>query len=218
MYSVNMNVLLETIGTEDKKVYKGRIANIEENSIYIEIPFNEETGRFESPQEGMNLRVWFYGADQSRAHFDARVTGKAEENISMITIERPKMVDIHKTQRRNFVRVPTVVEAAVEIHTNKGKVSFLCKTEDVSGGGFSAKFNPEIVFRMADKGTAWLVLPRKNQQIFHAFAEIEAIRIRYPEEPKHLAWASFKFNNLSEVERSKIIQYTYQRQIDLYGK
>ncbi len=218
MYAVNMPLFMETTGTEEKKVYKARIADIKENSIYIEMPFNEESRRFESPSEGTNLRVWFYGADQARAHFDTRVTGKVEEDISMITVARPKMEDIHKTQRRNFVRVPTTVEAAIEIETSKGKVTFLCKTEDVSGGGFSVKFNQDIKFKIADKGTAWLVLPRKNKQMVHAFVEIETIRVNYPEEPKHLAWASFKLIKLKEAERSKIIQYTYERQIDLYGK
>ena len=217
-YDINTSLVLETVDESEKRVYKARIADIKNDSLYIEMPLNNETNRIEAPLLGTKLKVWFQTPDRARANFDTEVIGKVRENIAMLIVAKPLNEDIQKNQRRDFVRVPAIVEAAIDLQTKDGNISFVCKTDDISGGGFSIKYNSSIKITIAQQGKAWLVLPKKNKNIIHALVDIEVVRTKYPENPNHLAWASFRFKNILESERSKIIQYTFERQIDLYGR
>lgn len=218
VYSVNTNLMMQKISDEINKImYKARVADINDSEIFIEVPINEFTQQAEAPAIGTSLRVWFQAPDGARASFDTKIIGRAKDNIAMLIIAKPEAKDIYKKQQRSFVRVPAYLEAAIEITNARGKYSIICRTDDISGGGFSVKFKQDIKVSMAEEGVAWIVIPRKNKQIVHAHAYVEVIRTQYPEDPHHLAWASFKFKNIQENERSKIIQYTFERQIELYG-
>lgn len=218
MYNVNTSLMMQKIGDENNKTtYKARIADIKDSEIMIEVPINEVTDQPEAPPMGTKLRVWFQAPDGARASFDTKIIGRAKDNIAMLIIEKPDAKNIFKKQQRSFVRVPAYLETAIEITNARGRYSLICKTDDISGGGFSVKFKQDIKLNIAEEGVAWIVIPRKNKQIVHAHAYVEVIRTQYPEDPHHLAWASFKFKNIQESERSKVIQYTFERQIELYG-
>ncbi|OEF96029.1 flagellar brake protein [Desulfuribacillus alkaliarsenatis] len=217
-YDINTTLVLETIEQTDKKVYKARIADIKDDCLYFEMPFNEETKRIEAPEQGIKLRVWFQTPDKTKAYFDTSVLGRVQENIAMLIVEKPNSKSIYKKQRRDFVRVPAIIEAALEVITKEGPIKIICKTEDISGGGFSVKFNSSIKLQTGQKAKVWLVMPKKNKKIAHATGEAEIVRVRYPEDSRHLAWASFKFTKIMEGDRSKVIQFTFEKQIDLYGK
>lgn len=217
-YDVNTSLVLETVDATEKKVYKARIADVRMDSLYFEMPLNEQTRRIEAPENGTKLRVWFQTPDGAKANFDTEVLGRVRENIAMLIVAKPDPNNITKSQRRDFIRIPATVEAAIDIKAGNETIKIICKTDDISGGGFSAKFNQSIKLKEGQKGQAWLVLPKKNKAIVYATAEVEIVRAKYPEEERHLAWASFKFIRILEGDRSKVIQYTFERQIELYGK
>ncbi|OEH84773.1 hypothetical protein BHU72_08035 [Desulfuribacillus stibiiarsenatis] len=220
-YEVNTSLVLETIDTEHKKVYKARIADIKSDSLFLEMPMNEETKRIEAPMQGTKLRVWYQTKDGAKANFDTEVTGRYRDNIAMLIVAKPDPSSIQKNQRRDFIRMPAHVEVSLEIiKKDLTKERVLCKSEDLSGGGFSVKFNRDIKITEGQKIKFWMVLPKKNKVIHHSHGEGEVVRVIYPvvDNPKALAWASFKFSKILESERSKVIQYTFERQIELHGK
>lgn len=217
-YSINTALVLETINNSEKSVYKARIADIKEQDIFIEMPMNEATKRIEAPAIGTELRVWFQAPDNSKASFDTTVTGRVKENIAMLIIAKPDPKSIYKKQRRDFIRVPAIIEVAVVVQTKEADIKIIAKTEDISGGGFSVRYDSNIIINETQKGRAWLVMPKKNETISHAYGEVDIVKVKYPDNPLNKAWASFKFTHITEGERSKVVQYTFEKQIDFYGR
>ncbi|OUM96806.1 MAG: glycosyl transferase [Thermobacillus sp. ZCTH02-B1] len=194
---------------EAEKVYKSRIADVEDDILYIEVPLEEDTGRLKRLNLGDELSAYFLAEGGVRHHFNTHVIGFRDDVIKLVAIRKPDPDSIRKVQRRSFLRVPAVLELAVKLAS---QVRFLAYTEDIGGGGISFVTDPRWSIRPGDVMECWLLIPYKNGTIEHAFFKPEVVRVKKLESGRQQIMA--KFIEISDSERQKIIRYCFERQLE----
>ena len=194
---------------EAKAVYKSRIADVEDDILYIEVPIEENTGRLKRLFLGDELSAYFLTEGGVKNYFNTHVIGFRDDVIKLVAIRKPDPDSIRKVQRRSFLRVSAVLELAVKL---ANQVRFLAYTDDIGGGGISFITDPRWALKAGDVMECWLLIPYKNGTIEHAFFKPEVVLVKKLESGRQQIMA--KFIEISDSERQKIIRYCFERQLE----
>ncbi|RUS48149.1 flagellar brake protein [Cohnella sp. AR92] len=210
---VNQTMFLQLdseVGQEQAPTYRSRIADQNAESIFIEIPMDEQTKRYYRTQTGEKLIAYYYTADGVKHQFSTVVKGHVKDAVTLVEIRMPLPEEISKEQRRSFLRVETQLELAVRIGE---KVRFVALTEDVGGGGVSFRCERKWPVTRGMKLNCWLLVPYRTNNVTHAQFVGEVVRVAEAE-PKHYI-VMMKFNEIQDAEQQKIIRYCFERQLDM---
>lgn len=189
--------------------YKSRIADEQEDGLLIEIPISEKTGRYKRLFLGDELSVFFVSEDGIKNYFDSHVLGFKEDGVKLIKIVKPEPDRITKVQRRSFLRVPAELEIAVKMSNH---VRFVCKTDDVGGGGISFVCDAKWPLAAEQILECWLLVPFRNGTIDHAFFKGEIVRVVQLESGRKQAM--IKYASIIDPERQKVIRYCFEKQLE----
>lgn len=189
--------------------YKSRIADEQEDGLLIEIPISEKTGRYKRLFLGDELSVFFVSEDGIKNYFDSHVLGFKEDGVKLIKIVKPELDRITKVQRRSFLRVPAELEIAVKM---SNQVRFVCKTDDVGGGGISFVCDAKWPLAAEQILECWLLVPFRNGTIDHAFFKGEIVRVVQLESGRKQAM--IKYASIIDPERQKVIRYCFEKQLE----
>lgn len=198
---------------EVEKEYKARIADTANETILIENPIHEPSGKMKKLFLGDELSVYFVSEEGIKHYFDSHVLGFVQDNVRLVKIRMPDPDRITKVQRRNFLRVPAELELAVK---TPGGERFIAVTDDASGGGISFfcdsrwELHPEQVLE------CWLLLAYKNGTVEHAPFSAEIVRI--VEMGSGRKQVMTKFVKINDSERQKIIRFCFERQFDFRNR
>ncbi|MBP1999517.1 c-di-GMP-binding flagellar brake protein YcgR [Paenibacillus shirakamiensis] len=201
------------IEKENKQEYKSRIAEMEDDSILMEVPIPVEGGKMKKLYMGDELSMYFVNDEGVKHYFNTYVLGYKSDNIQLVRIRRPELDSITKVQRRNFLRVIAELEVAVRTEKN---VRFIALTEDVGGGGISFYVDPTYKLNEEELLHCWVLLPYKNGTIEHVPIETEIVRMKKLETGRNLVM--LKFRNIADIERQKLIRYCFERQFDFRNR
>ncbi|MFD2701645.1 flagellar brake protein [Paenibacillus shunpengii] len=213
---VNEVLYVQIPSTEDKEKkleYKSRVAEVEEDSISIEVPMLE--GKYlHRLRLGDELAASFVSEGGVKHFFNTYVTGFKEDVIRLIKIRRPSKDEISQVQRRNYLRVQAKLELAVKFKHDFTR--FLAYTDDVSGGGLSFFEHNSYSLEQGQSLSCWLLLPYKNGEIEHVPFEASVVRIQELESGRRLVM--LEFISITDMERQKVIKYCFERQLDFRGR
>jgi len=198
---------------EAKIEYKSRIADIQNDCYHIEYPLNENTGRLKRLFLGDELSAFFLTEDGVKHYFDSHVLGFVEDAVRLVKIRIPEPDQITKVQRRNFLRVPAELEIAVKLEKH---IRFVCRTDDVGGGGISFICDGKIGAKPGQELDCWLLVPYKNGTNEHVSFTGEIVRIVEMETGRKQLMV--KFTSITDYERQKIIRYCFERQLDFRNR
>lgn len=217
MYPKINEILFIQVDTGDEKeaklVYKSRISEVTEDSIFMEVPIQEGTGRLKKLYMGDELSAYFLTEGGVENFFNSYVLGFHEDVIRQIRIRKPMVEEISKMQRRSFLRVQAELEIAVSLKDGRRYVS---KTEDVGGGGVSFYAEPDQKIDESDILSCWLLIPYKNGSIEHVPFEGEVVRVKEIHNGRKLIM--LKFNSIVDMDRQKLIRYCFERQFDFRNR
>ncbi|NMO96952.1 flagellar brake protein [Paenibacillus lemnae] len=217
MYPKINDVLFIQIDSGDEKeskvLYKSRIAEMEEQAMYIEVPFEEGTGRLKKLHMGDELSLHFITEGGVKNFFNSYVLGFHDDVIRQIRIRRPEPEAISKIQRRSFLRVQADLEIAVQ--TKAGR-QFVTKTEDVGGGGVSFYAEEHQEVTEGETLSCWLLIPYKNGTLEHVPFEGEVVRVKALNGTRSMIM--LKLSQISDMERQKLIRYCFERQFDFRNR
>jgi c-di-GMP-binding flagellar brake protein YcgR len=188
---------------------RSRIADLDAQNIYIEVPLDEKSRRYYRGQLGETFQLYFFTSEGVKHQFSSQVTGFRKDGVSLVAIRKPELDEITKDQRRSFLRVEANLELAVKL---SDRLRFVAITEDVGGGGvsFVCDRNWPIVPNMILG--CWLLLTYKSGSIAHSGFDGEVVRVLPVEPDKHLVMMRFK--EIVDSDQQKIIRYCFERQLD----
>ncbi|HAF97608.1 MULTISPECIES: flagellar brake protein [Paenibacillus] len=217
LYPKINEVLYIQLDTGDQKeaevLYKSRISDMDGESIYMEVPLQEGTGRLKKLYIGDEISAYFLTEGGVKNYFNSYVLSHHEDVIKLVRIKKPESDQITKVQRRGFLRVQSELEVAV---TAKDGARFLTKTEDVGGGGISLYLEPGQSLKEGDLLDCWILVPYKNGSVEHIPFEGEVVRLK--ELPVGRSIVMMKFTQILDMERQKLIRYCFERQFDLRNR
>ncbi|GIQ71048.1 glycosyl transferase [Xylanibacillus composti] len=194
---------------EEKQQYKSRIADLDENCIYMEVPIHVGQGKYLRLYKGDSLSIYFLSDSGTKNYFHSEVVGFKEDNIRLVSITMPDPGSISQVQRRNHLRVTAELEMSLRISDD---LHFLAITKDLSGGGTAFLCDGHLPIEPHMRFDGWLLLPFRNGAIEHAFFKGEIVRLNQLESGRKLGMVSF--TDIADVERQRIIRFCFERQLE----
>lgn len=201
--------MLPIVDPQNVSNLKSRVADIDNKSIWLEVPLDEKSRRYHRPQVGEQMRMFYFTQDGVKHSFNTDVTGIKKDTVTLFSIRRPQPEEIEREQRRSFLRVEAQLELAVRIGD---KVRFTAITDDVGGGGLSFRTDRKWPLVPGGALSCWLLLSYKNGSLGHAKFDGEVVRVMPVEPDKHLVM--MRFLDIPDSEQQKIIKYCFERQLD----
>jgi c-di-GMP-binding flagellar brake protein YcgR len=195
---------------EAAQEYRSRIADEDESGLLIEYPLNEKSGRLKRLFLGDEMSVYFLSPEGVKHFFDSHVIGFKEDGaVRLVKILRPDPDKMTKVQRRSFLRVPAELELSVKVGSHE---RFLCRTDDVGGGGISFVCDGKRGLQSENVLECWLLVPYKNGMIEHVSFTAEVIRVNVLESGRKQVM--IKYLSISDSERQKIIRFCFEKQLE----
>ncbi|MCP3772479.1 flagellar brake domain-containing protein [Paenibacillus sp. MZ04-78.2] len=213
---VNQMLFIQINSIDDEEArqeYKSRIADVSDTYISMEVPMNDKSGKLKRLYPGDELSVYFITEGGMKNYFNSSVLGFSDDVIRLVLIKKPEPESITKVQRRNFLRVPAVLEIAVKFSE---QLQFVSQTDDVGGGGISFLCEEYVPAETGCTVECWLLVPFKSGLIEHVPFKSEIVRVKELETGKKQVM--MRFSEITDRERQKIIRYCFERQFDIRKK
>ncbi len=218
--NIGQTVRMQQLIDDEKlnHVYKTRVADINQNLLTLELPIREDGGKPMYLPIETEFIVTYMDQNSNSYHFRTKLVERKAENIPLILVTLPASDEIIKTQKRGFFRVEANIDIAVSLNRPDRNYHLITKTVDIGGGGISFKAPLEYKFEIGDRLQLWCVINMKNNSIKRIAFGGEVVRIHLPYENSRKQIISVKFIDLKESDNLTIIQYCFERQIELHKK
>ncbi|MBU5443942.1 PilZ domain-containing protein [Paenibacillus sp. MSJ-34] len=195
---------------EASKQFKARIAEAEEDCLYIEIPLEEKTGKLKKLNLGDKLSAYYVNESGVKHSFRTFVIGFKDDGIRMVSIRKPVPEQIAKAQRRKYLRVGAELEVAVKV---SGQLRFVAVTKDVSGGGLSFVCDGQWSLRNEQPLFCWLLLTFKNGSIGHIPFTGEIVRLKRLMTGEQMVM--LQYTDIADTDRQTLIRFCFERQFQM---
>ncbi|MEK4228996.1 flagellar brake protein [Solibacillus sp. FSL H8-0538] len=202
---------LEPTYTERIEKFRCKVVEQEENVIYIDYPTNVMTKKTAFLVDGAQFRVSFHTEDKQSFAFNTEVLGRRAGNIPMILLACPPEEEFIKIQRREYVRVETPVDIALE---HNGRF-YQFVAEDISAGGTALHLKSLVDFKDGDYVRLMIVLPFSNGDMRYVQTDAVIIRI-FERDEAHIA--SVQFTDTDELDKQHIVRFCFERQLIIRKK
>ncbi|WP_062198297.1 flagellar brake protein [Massilibacterium senegalense] len=219
MMQVGMPLFLERVDDNDEIItYRSRIVELNDTSIYIDYPINQQTGKVTFLLENTPFTAWYVGViDQAVYRFFTTVSKRVYKEIPMIELTRPEVKDIERIQRRQFVRVETAVNTACHpIH--QPFEPFVTVSEDISGGGMSILVPDTCKWEPDWEVNLYFSIYQKGDQPVYYQQLAKVIRLTEVKELENRKRVSLEFVDIDEKVRQELIRFCFQHQLKMKKK
>lgn len=206
-----IQMIKENEKTEEIEEYKSRVIDIGEDHIMIDYPSNIETGKTVFLMDETELLITFTDELKMSYRFHTRVQGRRLAGIPMLQISYVGDDKLIKVQRREFVRVDVSVDVAVE----KDADILRLVTTDLSAGGLAVNLSTADLLQEDDLVSLLIVLPFAQREIEYIRVKARVVRV-FERDQRHIA--SLEFIELPGKERRNIIQFCFERQLQMKKK
>ena len=154
-------------------------------------------------------------------YFGATVIGEKHDRVKLLLISDPEF--IRREQRREFVRVPVMLDAEIACNPIPRDTSaeewVAVVASDISGGGVALFiWNKDVPVWLGMGRRIWVALPIGSGGSRVRVAG-QVVRLEKPEEgPADGMSVGIRFVDVSESERRGIIRFVFDRQRELIRK
>lgn len=193
-------------GSDKDNKYRCKLIDKNEQCIFIDFPVNIKSKKTAVFAKGTVFDITFVGDDEMIYKFRSKLITKIKGEIPSLAIQKPD--NVHRIQRRNFIRVETVVDVAV--HSDQNLFSpFITVTNDIGAGGLSliVPRNQPII---GDLVELWLVLPMSKGSFL--YPNIRAKLVHQEKERNEITIASVQFLTLDTKMEQSLIQFCFEKQ------
>ncbi len=196
---------------EDVEEYKSRVVDLGDGFIMIDYPSHVETGKTIFLIDGTRLHATFTDELKMSYLFQTNVQGRRLAEIPMLQLAYEGDKSLVKVQRREFVRVEASVDVAVEVEAT----TLHLVSADISAGGLALNLPTIDTLQENMLVSLLVVLPFADRDIAYIRAKAKVVRV-FEKEQRNLA--SLEFVELSKADRQQVIQYCFERQLQLKKK
>lgn len=208
LMEIKIGTLLQLEPTYTERIEKFRCKVVEQrdNIIYIDYPTNVITKKTAFLIDGSEFRATFRTEDKQSYAFNTEVIGRKAGNIPMIMLHCPQEDEFIKIQRREYVRVETPVDVAVQFKDNK----YQLVTTDISAGGLALILKGNIAFQDGDDIKLTIVLPFANGDVNYVVSEATVVRI-FEKDDKTIA--TIQLTDTDDIDQQHIVRFCFERQL-----
>ncbi|BAH06124.1 flagellar brake protein [Clostridium kluyveri] len=191
------------------EIYKSNIQDVSEDYIGISVPICNH--KYMSLRKGDKVEGIYYEGKNIYKFFTV-VIGRKIEKILIIMLRKPEKMELF--QRRNFVRVPLIVDilcALIPVEKSLNNLNdqvevFKACSLDMSGGGMKMIVDASLKDKLKLGDKIMITLPLENNRLD---VKGKLVRIHENRENKKLI-CGVSFINLDRLSREKIIRGLFQ--------
>ncbi|MDY0408328.1 flagellar brake protein [Virgibacillus soli] len=200
---------IKEVGKESETTYHSKLIDVDEQFVFISHPINIKTKKSTFFPRETEIIASFVDEQDVVFQFASKVIKPVKIPIPVIAIKKPTNEDIHRIQRRNFMRIETAVDVAIH-SKNKQFSPFTTITRDISGGGLSVIVPQGVDLKEDELLDLWLVL--ESDQGEHQYLNLlgHVVRIHYEQKARMVA--SIKFENISKLNQELLIKFCFQKE------
>jgi c-di-GMP-binding flagellar brake protein YcgR len=206
LLSIGTIIVIDKDFTKDSEKFKSKVVDIGDGFVMIDYPTHIETGRTAFFMDGTQLHVTFVDNMKLSYAFRTEVGGRLNKGIPMIKLSYPGDDQLIKIQRREFVRVESAIDIAVE---KDGRFTQYVAA-DLSAGGVALTLLNADAFKENELLTLTIVLPFMNHEIKYVNADARVVRV-WEKEDRLIA--SLQFETINQIERQYVIRFCFERQL-----
>ncbi|KGR74124.1 flagellar brake protein [Ureibacillus sinduriensis] len=199
-------LMLEPTYTDRVEKFRCKIVEQDNTILYIDYPVNTVTNKTAFLVDGSQFRASYTAEDKVSYAFNTEVLGRKLGNIPTIMLSCPPAEEFVKIQRREFVRVNTPVDIAIE-YNNK---FYQYVTDDISAGGVAIHLNKDLPFMEDESVNLTIALPFINGEIRYVKTSAKLIRII---EKDRVRLASLQFMETDDLDKQYIVRFCFERQL-----
>jgi c-di-GMP-binding flagellar brake protein YcgR len=185
---------------------------------WIYAPYTDDYRSMIRAQDELEVSMMWKGAVY---FFGATVIGEKHDRVKLLLISDPEF--IRREQRREFVRVPVMLDAQITCDPIVPDTStdewVTVVVSDISGGGVGLFiWNKDVPVWLSAGRRIWIALPiGPDGGTVRVMGQI--VRLEKPEEgPDDGLSVGIRFMEISERERTGIIRFVFDRQRELIRK
>ena len=204
-------LILEPTYTERVERFRCKVVEQKDGVIYIDYPINTITKKTAFLIDGAQFRVTFNDESKQSFAFNTEVLGRKKGNIPMIMLTCPPDEEFIKIQRREFVRVETPVDVAVEYDNRFTQLV----ADDISAGGVLLALQGSTNFKIGDEVRLTIVLPYTNKEI--RYVQTNALVVTTFER-NNRTLASVQFTDTDDIDKQYIVRFCFERQLQIRKK
>ncbi|MFX3673961.1 MAG: flagellar brake protein [Paenisporosarcina sp.] len=197
---------LESTYTNSLENFRCKVVEERENVILIDYPISSETKKTSFLMEGAQMKASYIKDATAAFAFHTDVLGRVQGKIPMIMLSFPGNDQVIKIQRREFVRVDTPVDMAIEYEGNY----YQLVAEDISAGGSAVIINQPVSFKEGDIISLTISLPFSNGEI--KYIQSKAFVVRFWDK-EMIRMASIQFTNTDDLDKQQIVRFCFDRQL-----
>lgn len=203
---IGTHLQLEPTYTERVEKFRCKVVEQQDHILYIDYPINMATKKTAFLIDGSEFRATFRTEDKQSFAFNTEVIGRKAGNIPMIMLHCPKPEEFIKIQRREYVRVETPVDIAVQFNDYK----YQLVTVDISAGGLAVILKGEVAFNDGDEVKLTIVLPFANGDVKYVITDATVVRI-FEKDDKRIA--TIQLTDTDDVDQQHIVRFCFERQL-----
>lgn len=204
-------LILEPTYTERLEKFRCKVVEQKDGVIYIDYPINTITKKTAFLIDGAQFRVTFNDESKQSFAFNTEVLGHKKGNIPMIMLSCPPDDEFIKIQRREFVRVQTPVDVAVEYDNHFIQLV----ADDISAGGVLLTLPKPVNFKDGDTVRLTIVLPYTNNEIRYIQTDALVVAIF---ERDNRTFASIQYTDTDDIDKQYIVRFCFERQLQIHKK
>lgn len=206
-------LILEQFDEISDERFKCKVVDQQDNTIYIDYPVSTSTHRTAFLLEGTRFRASYIDDNKIGFAFRTIVMGRKKGNIPTIQMSLPADEGFEKVQRREYVRVETPVDVAI----NHNGEFFQYRAEDISAGGLAIIANSKKEYVENEEVDLVIALPFENRQEGVRYVETTAEVIRVIDRDGIIV-VPLKFTETDEIDKQLIIRFCFERQLKMRKK
>ncbi|KZE66265.1 hypothetical protein AWM68_07805 [Fictibacillus phosphorivorans] len=211
MISIGELLFLEPLFSDKKDKYRCKVYDLKGDHLYIDYPSNEKTNRTEYFFDGTQFKASFVDKEKNVYTFRTELLGRKIENIPVLMITSPKEEEIQKIQRREFVRVETMLDVSV-INSNDTYSPFNSVVLDLSAGGMLLSLPLDHSVKNEDRLDCLVVLPMQSGEKIYLDLPCNVLRI-LDGHTNGRQRASLQFDQITQKDRQYIIRFCFEQQL-----
>ncbi|WP_217585418.1 flagellar brake protein [Lentibacillus saliphilus] len=202
-----LTITLENSSDTNRDHYRAKVIDVRDKHIFIDYPIDEVTKRTAFLPMDSIVYVSYIGDNDTVYTFKTNVVSREKLTIPALKLSLPEKQDVKKIQRRQYVRIETAVDVALQ-NEHAYKEPFVSVTLDISGGGLSLIINEYELYE-GESVSVCLVLPFVSGEIKYIHADSKVVRIHSRDQ---LTIASLGFTHITDSDRQAIIMYCFEKQ------
>ncbi|MEI4790286.1 flagellar brake domain-containing protein [Bacillus sp. FJAT-53060] len=208
MLQIGDTITIEYVNeNQEVKAAKSKVLENNNYNICINYPGDKETGRTIYLNQQTEITVFFFDENQIPYKCTSEVIGKRKKDIPMIVISIPPKEEMIRLQRREYLRVDTMVKATI---TQTDEEPFDTLIVNMSAGGVAIAVPEHVLLKDYGEVITEFELPLKEPVKIKAVAEMNRV---YQDEQTGKKRAIMEFTEITNDHQQHIMKYCFQQQL-----